>query len=229
MLSDKNLTYWERAALTKWGQYLTEIEIRALLKANELAVKPGTACEIGCDGGRWAKVLTDLNWEMICTDINEESLNRCKAKLPDALCILVDQNDTRIPCPPNSLNLLLCIEVAPVINSDWFIDEAFKALKNDGILIGVFWNFLSFRGMFGYIYSYLTKGYNYYKFSYPIWKKKVQKKGFVFLYEEGCCWFPFSRESNSPLIPFFTSFEKKMGLTKLIPISPWIVFIIQKK
>ena len=48
------------------------------------------------------------------------------------------------------------------------------------------------------------------------------------LYEEGFCWFPFRRASNSIFIPYVTSLEKKLGLRKLVVISPWIVFIAQK-
>jgi len=70
--------------------------------------------------------------------------------------------------------------------------------------------------------------FDYYEVAYPIWRKKFSDRGFRVHYEEGYCWFPFSRSSNSLLIPHFLRLEKKLGLHKLASISPWIAFVAQK-
>ncbi|MCK5615890.1 class I SAM-dependent methyltransferase, partial [Candidatus Pacearchaeota archaeon] len=215
-------------AKTRWGAYTTDIEKQAILRANDLFTEPATALEIGCEGGRWSKLLADLGWNMICTDINEESLNICKKRIPAANCTLVNPNDDKISYPSESVNLLLCIEVAPVIQADWFINEAFRVLQKDGFIIAVFWNALSFRGFFTRIKTFLNGNFDYYKIEYPFWKKKFLKRGFEMFYEEGYCWFPFSRASNSVFVPYFTRLEKRIGLRKLTAISPWIVFIAKK-
>jgi len=227
-LSD-NETYWEKVSNTKWGAYTTDIARQAILLAHNLSGKPSTALEIGCEGGRWSKLLADFGWSMICTDINEEPLKICQKKIPFANCILVQPGDNKIPCEADSVNLLLCVEVPPVIESDWFIEEAFRVLRNDGLVIGVFWNLLSLRGLFAHIKASFGGGFDYYKINYRFWKKNLLSKRFRMRYEEGYCWFPFPRTSNSVLIPFFTSFEKKLGLRKITTFSPWIVFIAQKK
>jgi len=224
----QEITYWEKVANTRWGAYTTDIVKRAIFKVSDLYREPTTALEIGCEGGRWSKLLIDLGWKMICTDIDEQTLEICKKRISKANCILVHPNDTKIPCASGSVDLLLCIEVAPVIQTDWFINEAFRVLQNDGLVLGVFWNLLSFRGLFAHMTASFNGNFDYYKIVYPFWRKKLSKRGFVMLYEEGYCWFPFRRASNSVFVPYFTRIEKRLGLRKLTALSPWIVFIAQK-
>lgn len=224
-----NNTYWEKVANTRWGAYTTDIARCAILKAHDLSRKPATALEIGTEGGRWSKLLADLGWNMVCLDVNDEVLKICKKRIPEATCILVKPTDNKIPYANDSVNLLLCVEVAPVIQSDWFINEAFRVLQNDGLIVGVFWNLLSFRGLFSHIKTSFAGGFDYYKIAYRSWKYDLSISGFRILHEEGYCWFPFSRASNSAFVPYFTRLEKKSGLRKLPDLSPWIAFIAQKR
>ena len=71
------VTKWERVATTRWGAYVSDVEKRAILRGHHLAGTPRTALEIGCEGGRWSKMLNDLGWQMICADINSEALAVC--------------------------------------------------------------------------------------------------------------------------------------------------------
>src|SRR4051812_30020881 len=104
-------TFWEGVATTRWGRYLTEVEHRLILNAQALAGSPSQAFEVGCDGGRWVKVLSDLGWQMSCTDTNRDSLDICSSRVPRAECTLVSTQATRLPCASASQTLLLCIEV----------------------------------------------------------------------------------------------------------------------
>lgn len=221
-------TYWEKIAGTRWGAYITDIEKRAILMAHDLSGKPATALEIGVDGGRWSKLLTELGCSMICTDINDSALAICKRRIPTANCILVKPDEKNLPCESDSVDLLLCMEVAPVIQADWFISEAFRVLENDGIIVGVFWNLFSFRGLLAHTRSCFTGNFDFYKLSYNSWRMKLLSGGYSILFEEGCCWFPFGRASNSIFIPYFVCLEKWLGLRKLVSISPWVVFIAKK-
>ena len=81
-------TYWERVASRRWGVYITGIEKHAILLGQELAGPPTTAFEVGCDGGRWSKLLAELGWTMTCTDVNADALAVCHKRVPDARCIL---------------------------------------------------------------------------------------------------------------------------------------------
>lgn len=226
---DQYNTFWEKvAASTRWGAYTTEIEKRVILKAHDLSREPGRALEIGVEGGRWSALLTDLGWSMICTDINENTLAICKERIPSASCILVRTDEKRLPCESESIGLLLCIEVSPVMQADWFISEATRVLQNDGIMVGVFMNLLSFRGFFAHMRSSFKGEYDYYELAYPSWRMQLLGRGYSMLYEEGFCWFPFNRTSNSVFVPYFVRLEKWFGLNKLAIISPWIAFIAKK-
>jgi len=108
---------------------------------------------------------------MTCTDVSQESLNICKQKIPDASCIKVEPADTVLPVNKEEFDLLLCIEVAPVIQEDWFIEEAYRVMTKDSTAVLMCWNRLSLRGLFVLLKdSFGIKGKHdeaYYKRSYP--------------------------------------------------------------
>jgi SAM-dependent methyltransferase len=223
------ITFWERVAQTRWGKYITEIEQEAILKAHRLAGTPSVAVEVGCEGGRWSKLLSEIGWQMICTDVDAKSLEVCKSKVPTAITLLVQPDDTRIPCDPETAGLMLCIEVWEVMQSGWFPDEIFRVLKPDGLIMGAFTNRLSLRGTYRHFSARRRHKYDFYQHSYPLWRQHMRSKGFSFLFERGMCWFPFPRESNSPLVPVCTRIERSLGLQRIASLSPWVAFIAQKR
>ena len=220
--------FWEEVATARWGQYLSEAERRHILSAAKLLPEPDVALEIGAEGGRWGELLSDLGWQMICTDVREDSLAVCQQRLPEAICVCVDPNDEELPCGTNSTQLLLCIEVHEVLECDWFVSEASRVLDNQGVLVGVFQNLFSWRGGVKRFMPLREDGIVDYRVSYSGWRKKMIRQGFEFVAEEGLCWFPFSRHSNSSLIPFFVELESRLGLRRLPTLSPWIVFTAKK-
>jgi SAM-dependent methyltransferase len=223
-------TFWEKTAQTRWGCYVSKIEKQVILKASNWAKSNSinTALEIGCEGGRWSKMLAEQGWSMVCTDINPECLEICQRKIPGAECILVAEEDRTILAEPSTVGLLLCIEVPQVINSDWFISEAFRVLNPDGFVVCVFQNRRSYRAYLHRL-ARSKRTVDYYGVvAYPEWRKKLCEQGFKLIDEVGFCWAPFSRHSNSMLIPLFTYLEQLLGLRQLTSISPWIIFIAQK-
>ncbi len=226
-----NMTFWEKAATTRWGAYVSEVERRLIIQGQSLAAKPANALEVGCEGGRWSKLLADLGWMMTCIDVNAGSLAACREKLPKADCILANPSDKTLPCPSNSMALSLCIEVAPVMQSDWFPAEASRVLQVGGILVGMAWNSASLRGLASSANSKISHraGNEFYRGPYKKWKRSVCQAGFQIVREEGLCWAPFGRSSNSRLIPLATRLEAMLGLRRLIAYSPWVVFIARKE
>jgi SAM-dependent methyltransferase len=226
---ENDLTHWERVAQSRWGSYISEIEQRAILNAHSRCQAPSEAIEIGCEGGRWSKLLTNAGWKMTCVDINSETLGLCQRRLPTAKCVLVEQSASIIPCDTGTMGLMLCIEVSPVMpDSQWFIDEARRVLRPGGIIVGSFYNLLSYRGLIAHVTAPFRGVPDYFRFFYPAWRRELRTHGFTFLHEEGLCWFPFRRASNSVLIPALTAAEEFLGLRKVASLSPWIVFVAQK-
>ena len=221
---------WENVAATRrYVRHTSEIEKKAIIKTLSLAIKPTTALEIGCEGGRWSKLLSDAGWKLICMDTNRQALNICQERIPSATCILVNADDLELHCDTESVGLILCIEVPEVINASWFTNEVFRVLQKRGLIVGVFFNRLSWRGLLHPFTAFLKGGLPYvYRYSYPNWRKSWHEKGFSLTYEEGFGWSPLSKTSDSPLVPVVTRIEHYLGLRRIISLSPLIAFIAQK-
>jgi SAM-dependent methyltransferase len=219
---------WDRVATTRWGAYVSEVERRAILHADGLLRRPSIGLDLGCGAGRWSALLVERGWRMVCTDVNAHALDICRTRVPDAACILRSADERTLPCESDSIDLLLCIEVPPVMESAWFAAESARVLRRGGLLVAVCWNVLSGRGLFCHARAMVGRGADFYKDSYPAWKRRMSAGGFRAVYEEGLCWFPCRRNSNSPLVPIATALETFIGLRKLIPISPWVVAVLRK-
>ena len=223
-------TIWETVATTRWGRYTTGVVEDAIWAASEMAGHPGSAFDVGCEGGRWSRLLANAGWAMTCTDIDPEVLSVCQRCVPAANCILVSPDDTTLPCETAAVNLLLCLEVFPVMDSPWFAREASRVLSEDGVLVGVVLNRMSLRGMFVRGKQYVKgESRDFYNLSYSEWRRRTRAAGFEISLARGYCWFPLTRGSNSILAPFFINLERWLGLGRVTALSPWIVFIARKR
>src|ERR1044072_4454143 len=163
-----------------------------------------------------------MGWALTCTDIDADVLAVCQQRVPTANCILVSPRATTLPCARQSVSLLLCVEVFPVMDSSWFPKEANRALSEDGVLVGVTLNSMSVRGMFVRAKQFLTGKSAFYSSSYFAWRRRMESAGFTIVFQRGYCWFPFTRSSNSSLAPFFIGIERWLGLDRLTALSPWV-------
>ena len=222
-------THWERIAQTRWGRYMSEIEMASILKAHRMIETPTAALEVGCEGGRWSRMLSDLGWKLTCTDINPTVLDICRSRVPEAELYLVRPDDRTLPCDSESIDLLLCVEGDVVMQQDWILPEAIRVLRSGGLMVSVIWNRHSWRGILGHTVGTRTKKIDYYRFSYPEWRSRFQDAGFELIFQEGFCWFPFGRSSDSILVPVCTKLERLLGLRSIWTFSPWISLIARKE
>jgi 2-polyprenyl-3-methyl-5-hydroxy-6-metoxy-1,4-benzoquinol methylase len=228
-VGSRNSTYWERVAETRWGRYVTGVETQALKVACLAAGKPGTALEVGCEGGRWSEQISDWGWTPICLDIDPQALAACQARVPQAQCFLTAPSAEQLPCDDASMRLILCIETFPVMQSDWFPAECRRVLEAGGVLMGIALNRSSLR-------SFLSRMAGrdklsdppYYTRSYSWARQSFRDQGFSFLWERGLCWAPFMRKSNSPLVPLCTTAERVFALQRLVRWSPWVAFVARR-
>jgi 2-polyprenyl-3-methyl-5-hydroxy-6-metoxy-1,4-benzoquinol methylase len=225
-------TYWERVARSRWGQYVTALEKRAILKGASLAARQRTALEIGCEGGRWSKLLADSGWHVVCTDVDSAALKICKERIPSAQCVLVSPEDNTIPSGTATIDLLLCMEVPAVAHSDWFIHEAFRVLSPGAVLVGAVMNKFSHRALLHRLSSKTAETHTEddpaYQLDYRKFRSTLLRSGFSFIQEEGCCWNFFRRDSDSAAIPVLVEIERRLGLRKIPTLSPWIIFVARK-
>src|SRR2546425_7136263 len=180
LTNQQAITFWEHVAARKWGRYISDIEMQTILRAHRIAGDPATALEIGCDGGRWSQLLSESGWDLICIDVDRQTLGICQKRIPRAKCVLVHPDDRILPCAAGSLQLVLCMEVNSVIESDWFVPEAHRTLKDGGVVVGVCWNRRSLRGMWVRATGLLrTDTRNrFYQVAYVRWKRKLRDVGF---------------------------------------------------
>jgi SAM-dependent methyltransferase len=180
--------------------------------------------EIGCEGGRWCRMLMELGWQMTATDIDANALRLCQLRTPSLRCILTQPSDQVIPAESASIDLLVCLEVPPVINSKWFYREAARVLRPGGQLVGSLNNVLSWRGATNRVTTALRRWQQFYSISYSNMRRSLHAHAFTIDEARGCCWAPFGRHSDSPWIPLATSLERRLGFQQLIHVSPWVVF-----
>ena len=221
-------TYHERVAQTRWGSYISEHELAAIQTAHRLAGEPGTVLDIGCDGGRWSIVLSEWGWQPICIDVDPDALAICARRLPHAICLREDEDYDRLPVANGSIDLVLCIEVPPVLYSGWFLAECHRALKPGGLAVVVFWNRGSIRGLVASTRAVRRNTYNYYRYRYVDWMEGVRETGFTTEWEEGLCWAPLSRQSNSALVDPMVQLEETLGLRKLTRYAPWVICVLRR-
>lgn len=222
-------TYWERVALTRWGSYLSGVERRAILEGQGRFQAPTAALDVGCEGGRWSRLLAERGWSMTCLDVDAGTLRACHLRLPQATCHLVGREDSRLPVEDCSQDLVLCMQVPPVVQSDWFPLEAWRVLRPGGVIVGVFFNGWSVRGLAGRLKAAFLGGYRYYRLAYLPWRSRLRAQGFDFGHEEGYCWFPIPRTCDGWYVPWVVRLERLLGLPRLVGLSPWVVFVAIKR
>lgn len=232
-----SITFWESVNNTKWGNYIFEIEKKGLFLASNFCQNKGGLIEIGFDGGHWLQKVESLGWKRILgldIESNISGFKIAKERLPNAQLWLVDKNNKTINIESNSLDLVYCLGVPPVVNSDWFYFESNRVLKKNGIIYFSTTNKNSVRAIILKILRFFGKKQSKYLLpsytkSYKDFCELLNKNDFEILYTEGYCWFPFSRGSNSIFVPIFIQIERILKLNKVLSFSPWLIFIARKK
>lgn len=220
-------TYWEQVAQSRWGAYVTERKRDTLCRALE-RVSPAKALEVGCEGGRWSKLLSDRGWSVTCTDIDERALSVCQERLSDARCVLTSPESTALPCETGEMRLVLVYEVPEVIESEWILREVRRVLEPGGVFVCSSLNPQSLRGAF---HRMLGKARNdgarasYRGRSYGAFRDDLAAHGFRTVDETGLCWLPFTRASDSPLVVPATALERALRLDRIPRLSPWILTV----
>lgn len=222
--------FFDRIGSYAWSRYLDKVERRAVSRAHRYADSPTRVLDVGAGNGRWSIMLHELGWQPVCADVDERSLAACRERLPEATFLHMRATDQRFPVPDESCGMMVCIEVLHVISSEWFVQESARLLVPGGVLVGVFGNRRSARGLYRHVRYVLSgsRGLDYYPSSYPRWKQVLRAEGFEILEEEGFGWFPFSRGSDSRLIRPLVAVEHALGLGRIPNLSPWVAFIARK-
>ena len=119
-------------AQTRYGRYADSVERKMMLYVLANCPAIGELLDVGCEGGRWSKVFADMGWQITATDVDTRALQVCQSRIPNARCVLADPKSRRLVAENESIDLALCIEVGPVVHTDWAISEFSRVLKIKG-------------------------------------------------------------------------------------------------
>lgn len=230
---DRPQFWMDAIANRRWPRYLMAIEREAIddaVSALRYCWAHCTALDIGCGSGKWTRHLDGLGWTVTATETDRAALQICQRRVPRAMCLAVAPTDTDLPPCVSDCGLVTCIEVPPIIDAPWFPAELNRVLRPGGLFVGAHFNIASWRGIIGRIAYWLRggKGYRFYSQSYGAWRQSMREAGFEVVSETGFCWFPFSRESDSPLVPTCAWLERVLGLRRLTRIAPWNCVTLRK-
>jgi ubiquinone/menaquinone biosynthesis C-methylase UbiE len=112
-------THWEKAAKTRMGKYLTQMETDFILKS----ITPSQTCtvmDLGTEAGKFSSVASEKNATVIGLDLDSCSLKRLKLKTKNVGVIQADAR--KIPVKDSTFDVILMIEVLDYIPD---LDEAF--------------------------------------------------------------------------------------------------------
>ena len=215
---EKNLseeTHWERAAKTRMGKYLTQMETDFIFKS----IKPSQACtvmDLGAEAGRFSLLASDKNATVIGIDIDSYGLKRLKLKAKNINVIQADAR--KIPLKDGTFDAIFMIEVLDYITElDEALAECQRTLKSNAPLILSFGNKSSLKSQ---LREMCGKSY---KHSYSRVMKTLSQTGFLTVRKMGYSWLPFGRTSESRFIPFLASLEKLFALRRIPSLSPWVI------
>jgi ubiquinone/menaquinone biosynthesis C-methylase UbiE len=214
-------THWEKAAKTKMGTYLTQLESNFILKNTDLSRKNLTVLDVGAEAGRFSMFAAENHATVISIDIDSYSLKRLKAKTSQVNIIRADAR--KIPLKDGVLDVAFMIEVLDYIPElQQSLVDCNRTLKKDGVCIISFGNKSSYK-------AHLRKANDkFYIHSYGGVTRNMPETGFKVKSKVGYSWLPFGRVSQSRFIPFLAWLEGVFGLRKLVRYSPWVMMYLVK-
>jgi ubiquinone/menaquinone biosynthesis C-methylase UbiE len=215
-------THWEKAARTRMGKYLTNLETSFILDSITPS-KTHMVIDVGAEAGRFSLMSTNSKATVIGIDIDSYSLRRLKQKNRDVAVIQADAR--KIPLKNATFDALFMIEVLDYIPE---LTEAFsecrRILQPNSPLILSFGNQASLKAKLRKLHG---KSYMH---SYGQVMKCLIKTGFTVKRKKGYSWLPLSRMSNSQLVHFLAGLERLLRLRQIPSLSPWvIVYAINSK
>jgi ubiquinone/menaquinone biosynthesis C-methylase UbiE len=214
-------THWEKAAKTKMGKYLTNLETNFISKTVNLNQENITVMDVGAEAGRFSLLAANSKATVISLDLDSYSLKRLKLKNKQVNVIRADAR--KLPLKDGIFDLVFMIEVLDYIPelSDAF-GECKRTLKPNASCVLSFGNKSSFKAK---IKAMQGKPYRH---SFRAVMACLSVAGLLIREKMGYSWMLFGRTSQSSLMPLSAVLEGGLGLRKVVRYSPWVIVHVTK-
>jgi ubiquinone/menaquinone biosynthesis C-methylase UbiE len=214
-------THWEKAAKTRMGKYLTKIETDFISKSVDLSQENIAVMDVGAEAGRFSLLPETSKATVVSVDLDSYALRRLKLKTNQVNVIQADARN--LPLKEELFDIVFMIEVLDYIpDVEAAFAEAKRTLKPNASCVLSFGNKSSLKAK---IKAMQGKPYRH---SYKEVMQKLSKTGFKIKNKKGYSWPLFGRTSQSPLVPIFATFEKYLGLRRVVRFSPWVIIHVSK-
>jgi ubiquinone/menaquinone biosynthesis C-methylase UbiE len=216
---------WDETNATRMGRYLTEIEMRLIMRGLR-GKKDPRILDIGAGSGRIAiPVITQGYGNVVGLEKGALQLKKLQQNTRNSVPVVL-ADAMALPFGKQSFDALLALQLVNYLPScEGFFAECHRILKPEGILLVNFSNSLS---PFAFVYKMIRKNGTFYKLSSTNFKKAARNSGFNVEGVYGFRWLPFGRNSNNISIPVLTKIERLLSPITPADICPW-VFIALKK
>ncbi len=207
--------FWETAARTQLGKYLTDIETHFVLNSIE-TTQPRMILDIGAGAGKFSLLAANSDIDVVSIDIVSYGLRRLQLKKPDVQIIKADAR--KIPLRDGIFDAIVMIEVLDYIPElDQVFNDCQRTLKKEASFTFSFGNTTSLKQKVKQLRG------NSYLHSYKSVMKNLAKADFKVRRKQGYNWLPFGRTSENPLVPLFAFTERILGLRRIPSLSPWVM------
>ena len=213
-------THWEKAAKTRMGKYLTNLETDFISKSIDLSQENITVMDVGAEAGRFSLLAANSKATVVSVDVNSYALKRLKLKTKQVNII---QADARHLPLKDEVFVVFMIEVLDYIPElEQALIECKRTLKPNASSILSFGNKSSLKAK---LKAMQGKSYRH---SYKKVMQCLSKTGLMVKRKTGYSWLPFGRTSQSRLVPVLAGGERIFGLRRVVRFSPRVIMYITK-
>jgi len=213
------------------GRYLNRFESNILGDALSTIREGEVVIDVAAGSGRLAIPIRDKGLTTIAVDLDRQPLQLLSEARPDIPCY--QASATAIPLASTQASALVAIQMFEYLDRPClFLQEARRVLKDDGFMVISVGNRRSIKGMLYGRYLRLKgrkRELHYYERSFSEICRLFERCGFNVEVAYGYNWNVLPRDSDSRLISVFAWLEKRLGLTRLTSLSPWVICILRKK
>jgi ubiquinone/menaquinone biosynthesis C-methylase UbiE len=214
-------THWEKAAKTRMGIYLTNLEIDFISKSINLPEENVIVMDVGAEAGRFSLLAANNKATVVSVDVNSYALKRLKLKNREVNIIQADAR--HLPLKDETFNVVFMIEVLDYIPElDQALAECKRTLRPNASCIISFGNRSSLKAR---LKAMQGKSYRH---SYKEVIQSMPKTGVIVKRKMGYSWLPFGRTSQNGLVPVLAWCERIFGLRRVVRFSPWVIIHMTK-